>query len=141
MKNKKLRIRILYIVSIVAFSLVVAIWLYNGGIHSKGDTIIHSGTDTIVTMPSGNVVPTNEWFTRDPNTELALQPLGNSNDSFLWVELFKNENKALIDFQGSKVPLIVSSITSSSSGSGSDRVIELAVVVHPETFEPEPVGI
>ena len=102
---------------VAAFAVLTGVLLLSSK-ESRKDTIIFSDSDTTVTMPSGKVVQTNQWFQRDSDTKLALRPTGKDNESFYLIEHLNLENVALFDSDGKKSPLILASMTSKSSADG-----------------------
>jgi len=67
-------------------------------------------------MPSGKLVSTNEWFTRDPSVDLALLVIEDSTGPYYLIENLKRENKATMIDDGKENGLLFESLTSRSNG-------------------------
>jgi len=115
MKTKNKISAAVIFISTVAFC-VGAFWKLNRDGRQEHNTILKSVIPMEVRMPSGKLVSTNEWFTRDPSVDLALLVIEDSTGPYYLIENLKRENKATMIDDGKENGLLFESLTSRSNG-------------------------
>ncbi len=114
-KKMKTNTKILFTIILIS-TLAVCVGVFWGLSRDEHNTILKSAVPMEVRMPSGKLVSTNEWFTRDPSVDLALLAIKDSTGPYCLIENHNRESKAIVIEDGEEVGLLIESLNSRSNG-------------------------
>lgn len=111
--NKKIRISVIFILTLaICFGVYLGLNIHESKRHN---TILKSAIHMNIRMPSGKIVSTNEWFTRDSSADLGLLVLiKDSTGPYHLIENLNRENQAMMIEDGEESEFLVVSATSHS---------------------------